>query len=93
MWASVSPLRDEGPNELWVQQRLLKRPVHMEVMDMGGPWVGLGGRPLWALGNWQLRWVGRQRSCEEVLMQEGLQVVNKKAQSLPPPQPQTNTCT
>lgn len=28
----------------WVQQQLLKGPVHMEVTDAGRPWVGLGGR-------------------------------------------------
>lgn len=42
--ANFSPLRDERPDQLWVQQRLLKRPVHVEVMDVGGPWMGLGGR-------------------------------------------------
>lgn len=44
----------------------------MEFMDMRRPWVGLGDRSPWALRNGQLGWVGRQRSCEEVLMQEGL---------------------
>lgn len=46
----------------------------MEVMDMGGPWVSLGCGSPWALRNWQLRWMGRQRSCEEILMQKGLWV-------------------
>lgn len=46
----------------------------MEVVDMGGPWVSLGCRPPWALRNWQLRRMGRQRSCEEILMQKGLRV-------------------
>lgn len=44
----------------------------MEVVDMGGPWVSLGCRSPWALRNWQLGWMGRQRRCEEVLMQKGL---------------------
>lgn len=44
----------------------------MEVMDMGGPWVSLGCGSPWALRNWQLRWMGRQRSCEEIVMQKGL---------------------
>jgi hypothetical protein len=46
----------------------------MEVVDMGGPWVSLGCRSPWALRNWQLGWMGRQRRCEEVLMQKGLGV-------------------
>lgn len=44
----------------------------MEVMDMGGAWVSLGCRSPWALRNWQLRWMGRQRSREEILMQKSL---------------------
>lgn len=44
----------------------------MEVVDMGGPWVSLGCGSPWALRNWQLRRMGRQRSCEEILMQKGL---------------------
>lgn len=52
----------------------------MEVMDMGGPWVGLGGRSPWALGNRQLRGVGRQGSREEVLVQEGLGAASKAKQ-------------
>ena len=35
-WPNVSALQDEGPNQLRVQQRLLERPVHVEVMDVGG---------------------------------------------------------
>lgn len=46
-------------------------------MDMGGPWVSLGCRSPWALRNWQLRWMGRQGCCEEILVQEGLGVANK----------------
>lgn len=49
----------------------------MEVMHMGRAWVSLGCRSPWALRNWQLRWMSRQRSCEEVLMQKGLRVANK----------------
>lgn len=49
----------------------------MEVVDMGGPWVSLGCGSPWALRNWQLRRMGRQRSCEEILMQKGLRVANK----------------
>lgn len=49
----------------------------MEVMDVGGARVGLGGGSPWALGNRQLRGVGRQGSREEVLMQEGLRAASK----------------
>lgn len=52
----------------------------MEVMDMRGAWVSLQCRSPWALRNWQLRGMGRQRSCEEVLMQKGLRVANKRQQ-------------
>lgn len=45
----------------------------MEVVDVGGAWMGLGGGSPWALGNRQLRGVGRQGGREEVLMQQGLQ--------------------
>lgn len=79
-WPSISALQDEGPNQLRVQQRLLQRLVHVEVMDVGGSWVGLGGRSLWAVGNRQLRGVGRQGSCEEVLVQEGLRAASKGQQ-------------
>lgn len=79
-WPNVSALQDEGPNQLWVQQRLLERPVHVEVMDVGGSWGGLEGRSPWALRNRQLRGVGRQGSCEEVLVQEGLRVASKGQQ-------------
>lgn len=62
----------------------------MEVMDVGGPWVGLGGRSPWALGNRQLRGVGRQGSREEVLVQEGLGAARdsrrKSVTSQSPPQ-------
>lgn len=50
----------------------------MEVMDMRGAWVSLRCRSSWALRNWQLRGMSRQRSCEEVLMQKGLRVANKR---------------
>lgn len=50
-WSSISALWDEGPNQLRIQQRLLEGPVHVEVMNVGGPWVGLGGRSPWAMGN------------------------------------------
>lgn len=50
----------------------------MEVMDMRGAWVSLRCRSSWALRNWQIRGMGRQRSCEEVLMQKGLRVANKR---------------
>lgn len=52
----------------------------MEVMDVRGAWVSLRCRSPWALRNWQLRGMGRQRSCEEVLVQEGLRVANKRQQ-------------
>ncbi|EGW11401.1 hypothetical protein I79_021317 [Cricetulus griseus] len=44
---------------------------------MGRAWVSLGCGSSWALRNWQLRWMGRQRSCEKVLMQKGLRIANK----------------
>lgn len=59
----------------------------MEVMDVGGSWVGLGGRPRWALGNRQLRRVGRQGSCEEVLVQEGLGVARDSRRTMVTPRP------
>lgn len=77
--SSSSALRDEGPNQLWVQQQLLEGLVHMEVMDVGRPCVGLGGQSPRALGNWQLRRVGRQGGCEEVLVQEGLGVTRRNS--------------
>ena len=46
----------------------------------GGSWGGLEGRSPWALRNQQLRGVGRQGSCEEVLVQEGLRVASKGQQ-------------
>ena len=52
----------------------------MEVMDVGGSWVGLGGRSPWALGDRQLRGVDRQGSCEEVVVQEGLRGASKRQQ-------------
>lgn len=62
----------------------------MEVMDVGGSWVRLGSRSPWALGNWQLRRVGRQGSCEEVLVQEGLRVAkdSRRKPVTSPSQPQ-----
>lgn len=53
-WLCISALRDEGPNQLWVQQQLLKGAVRVEVVDVGRPQMGLGGQSPWALGNWQL---------------------------------------
>lgn len=50
-WSSISALWDEGPNQLRIQQRLLEGPVHVEVMNVGGTWVGLGGSTPWAMGN------------------------------------------
>lgn len=82
-WPRISTLWDEGPNQFWVQQQLLKGAVHVEVVDVGRPQVGLGGQSPWALGNWQLRRVGRQGSCEEVLVQEGLGVARNQSLSHP----------
>lgn len=71
-WPSVLALWDEGSNELRIQQRLLERPVHVEVMDVGRPRMGFRGRAPWTPGNRQLRGVGRQGSREEVRVQESL---------------------